>query len=285
MQTVDGRVLGTPRYMAPERIRGASDVDGRADIFAAAVVLYETMTGVSPFAASSASASLAAVLERHVDPDARIEPRLWIEIERAISKRPYERHASARELATALRAAIGETEGALEGSLRRPPPPVGWEPEEASYSTPTRETKTTEGQSLGIVPPRARVSPAMWIGAGAVAGVFLGAAVVGLRASIRVDGHGQPAAAAPGAPPAQTLASITPAPSAGPPVDAEHRAETAQQTTPGPVLPATDAGGLSTEPASATKTLPTGTANAATPAARTAPTSPRPKRIATTPGF
>ena len=128
VETIDGRVLGTPRYMAPERIRGSRDVTGRADVFGVAVVLYETITGLSPFGASTASASLAAVLERHVDPDPSIEPRLWVEIQRALSKRAYERHASAREFASALSAALGAPEGALEATMRRPVPgPVSTE--------------------------------------------------------------------------------------------------------------------------------------------------------------
>src|SRR6185436_7759294 len=39
--TVDGSVLGTPHYMAPEQIRGVTDIDGRSDMFSLAGVLYE----------------------------------------------------------------------------------------------------------------------------------------------------------------------------------------------------------------------------------------------------
>ncbi|MGH7434545.1 MAG: serine/threonine-protein kinase, partial [Polyangiaceae bacterium] len=111
--TLEGAVLGTPRYMAPEQIRAASDIDGRADLFSAAVVFYELVTGVSPFAAPTPSAALAAVLESTVDPDPRIDPLVWIEIQRALSKRPYQRHATASEMADALRKAIGETDASL----------------------------------------------------------------------------------------------------------------------------------------------------------------------------
>jgi len=38
VQTIDGRVLGTPRYMAPERIRGSSEIDGRTDLYGDALV-------------------------------------------------------------------------------------------------------------------------------------------------------------------------------------------------------------------------------------------------------
>src|SRR5258708_4918714 len=67
--TLEGAVLGTPRYMAPEQIRAAADIDGRADLFGVAVVVYELLTGASPFAAPTPAASLAAGLEAPVDPD------------------------------------------------------------------------------------------------------------------------------------------------------------------------------------------------------------------------
>ena len=104
--TVDGSVLGTPHYMAPEQIRGVTDIDGRSDMFSLASLLYEMLTGVRPFQRDSAAASLAAVLEHEVDPDPRIEPRLWVVIARALAKRPYERFATCSELADALRAAV-----------------------------------------------------------------------------------------------------------------------------------------------------------------------------------
>ena len=92
------------------------------------------------------------------DPDDRIEPTMWIEISRAIAKRPYERHATANELATALRAAIGETDGSLEGSLRSSRPP-GWE-EEDLYAPEVHESKTIEGQSLAATVAAGALLPA-----------------------------------------------------------------------------------------------------------------------------
>jgi serine/threonine-protein kinase len=120
-RTDDGRVLGTPRYMSPEQIRGEK-LDPRADLFSLAVVLYESITGTCPFAAASASACLAAVLETQVDADPRIEPRVWYEIKRALSKRPYERHPDADAMAAALRVATGQSDAWLGSRLRGAPP-------------------------------------------------------------------------------------------------------------------------------------------------------------------
>ncbi len=130
--TIDGSILGTPHYMSPEQIRGVTDIDGRSDMFSLAVVLYELLTGVRPFQRDSAAASLAAVLEHEVDPDPRIEPRLWVVISRALAKRPYERFKTCAELAEALRAAVGAEDEELARALQELRPPSDAIPESDS---------------------------------------------------------------------------------------------------------------------------------------------------------
>jgi serine/threonine-protein kinase len=170
-QTLDGRVLGTPRYMAPERIRSAGDIDGRSDCFSVGVVLYEMLTGFCPFGATTPSASLAAVLEAVVDPDPRIEPLVWLEVQRALSKRPYERHASAREMSEALRLASGETEASLAECLRAAPP-------SDDRRDPTGATPTTRGAGpsfgrTGAFRVRRGTRAALLLGGTVVAGFAL----------------------------------------------------------------------------------------------------------------
>ncbi len=116
--TLEGDTLGTPRYMAPEQIRNEPDIDGRADVFAVGVMLVEMMTGTSPFLGSSSAATLAAVLERELDPSPSIPPALWVELGRALAKRPFERHATASELAESLRRALGATDAELTQALQ-----------------------------------------------------------------------------------------------------------------------------------------------------------------------
>ncbi len=120
--TQTGEALGSPKYMSPEQVRASKQLDARSDLFSIGVVLYEIITGENPFDAPSPTAALAQVLELEVDPDPRIEPRLWLEIQRALSKQPYERHASAKELAEALSRAVGLSTSSPPPSSRSGPP-------------------------------------------------------------------------------------------------------------------------------------------------------------------
>jgi serine/threonine protein kinase len=262
IQTIDGRVLGTPRYMSPEQIRsGASaELDGRTDIFGVGVILYEILTGASPFAASSASASLAKVLEAHVDPDTRIDPKVWVEIQRAISKRPYERHTNALELASMLRAAIGETEHALSASLQRtrPPPRLDDADLPPHVPDPVHETRSIEGQSMVLTLPTRKLTW-LWIGGGVALGIALAIGAAAVRGASRASAAGDVAPAAPSATAvASTVATSTSIPTS---------IASTTSVVPSPTVAS----------APATAPLPK--------VAPKKPAGPRAKPIATTPGF
>src|SRR5205085_10519763 len=61
-----GAVVGTARYASPEQVRGES-VDGRADVYALALVLVESVTGRVPFAADTTIATLMARVDKPID--------------------------------------------------------------------------------------------------------------------------------------------------------------------------------------------------------------------------
>jgi len=109
---VDQPVLaGTPEYLAPEVILGAP-TSIASDLYAVGVIIYELITGATPFAGGAS----AEILARHVGEDVippslrcaqRVVPRrLDMVVCRALAKRPEERFASATEFAQAIAEAI-----------------------------------------------------------------------------------------------------------------------------------------------------------------------------------
>lgn len=110
-----GAVVGSPGYMAPEHARGA-EVDHRADIFCASLVLYEAISGRAAFRGANYNELLRAVIEQELDPITafgRGDAELSRILERGLAKQPGKRQASCRELGRELAAWLrdqGETE-------------------------------------------------------------------------------------------------------------------------------------------------------------------------------
>ncbi|MGH7283466.1 MAG: serine/threonine-protein kinase, partial [Polyangiaceae bacterium] len=87
--TTTSALLGSPLYMSPEQMKATRDVDGRSDIWAIGVVLYELLTGQSPFAAPSMPQVCARVLDTDPDPVpayANVPPGLCAVIMRCLQK-------------------------------------------------------------------------------------------------------------------------------------------------------------------------------------------------------
>lgn len=101
--TLPGLIAGTPHYMAPEQIRGATP-DARSDIFSAGAMLFEAVTGRVPFRGVTAFDVLNAVLNDH-PPSIAGSPALTALdriVQRALAKAPDQRFARAADMGGAL---------------------------------------------------------------------------------------------------------------------------------------------------------------------------------------
>ena len=108
-----GTLMGTWRYMAPERFRSNSPVTDRADIYALACVLFECLTGAPPYRANSVGEYASAHLHEPIPQPSRQRPdlpRSFDEvITRGMAKRPEARPGTAGELARAAHKALSTT--------------------------------------------------------------------------------------------------------------------------------------------------------------------------------
>ncbi|SAK86312.1 serine/threonine protein kinase [Caballeronia arationis] len=108
--TVVGSVVGTPSYMSPEQFSGAP-ADGRSDLFSAAVVLYQMLTGQRPFVGSSPVAVMQQVLRETPRAPSLCNPALPAAFDevlmRALSKDPAARFQTPAALQQALTDAMG----------------------------------------------------------------------------------------------------------------------------------------------------------------------------------
>ncbi|MFN8611501.1 MAG: serine/threonine-protein kinase [Vulcanimicrobiota bacterium] len=109
--TQTGTALGTPEYMAPEQLDGRHG-EG-SDIYAVAIILYEMLTGISPFRADSISAvmkkQLFSVPEAPCTLDFEIPEGISNVVMRGLSKEPAARYQHALEMKQALREAMAGT--------------------------------------------------------------------------------------------------------------------------------------------------------------------------------
>ena len=112
--TQTGQILGTPNYMSPEQISG-KPVDGRADQYSLAVMLYEVLTGERPFVADSLPTLLFRVVSEAPQPAPHFNPTLSPAIDavlqRALAKAPADRFPSCSEMMHALESACENTPG------------------------------------------------------------------------------------------------------------------------------------------------------------------------------
>ena len=124
-----GKVMGTPRYMAPEQSERPSEVDHRADIYALGVVFYQMLTGELP-----------AKELRPPSTKVQIDVRLDEIVLRALERNPSQRYAAVSEMKTQVEAVAGSREDRNENQ-----PKEKLSPHE---EPPTPQRRGTIGRAL-----------------------------------------------------------------------------------------------------------------------------------------
>ena len=220
--TVQGAVLGTPRYMAPEQALGDPGVDARADLYAVGAMLYACLGGKPPYAGISGEAVLAAVRERPPEslanacPD--LPPALCAIVDAATAWLPANRFQDAAAMRRAIEAVtrdLPEAPPASVGPASRPPASAQATVQEGAggsrpakleaYALATRDTAREGGErtddvaapSTRAAEPTVRRSRLPWAVVAAVLGIAATAAVV---RAVAVHRTGAAAGAASGSP-------------------------------------------------------------------------------------
>jgi serine/threonine-protein kinase len=104
--SIEGHVIGTPLFMAPEQAKGGRELDERSDLYSLGAVAYYLLTGRPPFAGATVIAVLLAHAQEPVVPPSQVAPDIPEDLERVVlqclAKDPADRFPDAENLERAL---------------------------------------------------------------------------------------------------------------------------------------------------------------------------------------
>lgn len=260
--TVTGELVGSPEYMAPERIRGHDDP--ASDLWSLGLVLYVCVEGVSPLRRATTLATLAAVLDDPVPPPVRSGPLAPV-LQALLVRDPAVRPDAVRLDALLAQVEVGAPPGWDQQTLTaapapaptppaRPvsPPPASPVPAQApAPPVPTPSTPPVPGPStrpdsaLPPPPPRRRGPLTAALAALAVLAV---AGTAGLVLTLRPFDDGDPVDRAGDSPASTSATPGTPRPRSTAPQQSPSRTSTPSSSTPGPSRPSPSTSSA-TEPA------------------------------------
>ncbi|MEY2935304.1 MAG: hypothetical protein RL033_6053 [Pseudomonadota bacterium] len=170
--TSPNQLIGSPLYLAPEALRGPGQLGPASDQYSLGVVMYECVTGRTPFQGDTLMALLGALARGTYAPPSSIRPSiapaLERVIERAMSLDPKDRFPSLREMgSTLLGLAAARTQVVWASSFKKPPPLDGLnvaQPGSAQPAFPQRQFTQQSGaqqppsQPLANRPPSGRLA-------------------------------------------------------------------------------------------------------------------------------
>jgi eukaryotic-like serine/threonine-protein kinase len=178
--TVTGAVLGSPVYMSPEQMSCSRDVDGRTDIWALGVVLYQCLSGGFPYQADAMPQLCARVLTDDPIPlsaQAAVPPGLEAVVMRCLARDPDQRFARIEDLAAALLPFAGEAGAAAATIVIRPQRFAMPSPPPAARHTPMPAPRAEPPEPARFVEPEPDAGHHSRL-------IYLAGAAVGLIAGI-----------------------------------------------------------------------------------------------------
>jgi predicted Ser/Thr protein kinase len=105
-------IVGTPAYLSPEQAQGDANIDGRSDLYAVGVILYEMLSGKQPYEADTPMGVVVKQITEPVPHILDVNPNLPTEveqiIEKAMAKNRDERFSTTREMSQALNEVVRE---------------------------------------------------------------------------------------------------------------------------------------------------------------------------------
>jgi serine/threonine-protein kinase len=139
--TQAGSVLGDPRYISPEQVSGLTAIDGRADLYSIGVVLYQALTGRTPFDGRNDFEIMVAQVKEQPSAPSASGQDVPLELDRIVlksmAKDPANRFQGAREFREALEIAAGTLPQAADHGIPKAAPallPAGLQTRPAWHS-------------------------------------------------------------------------------------------------------------------------------------------------------
>jgi serine/threonine-protein kinase len=230
--TATGAMLGSPLYMSPEQARGAKDVDSRTDLWSLGIVLYEALSGTTPYSHCTTLGSLFIAINNETPRPVQelspwVPPEVAAIVHRAVAHDQAGRFQTAAEMLAAIRAVLPQGLTIDESALvalgpdvravsapRLDLPASGPNPARPGSSSPSGPVPASTGSGLATSNAQAAPSRPAWpVAAAAV--LVLAAGGYGV---LRASSHKEVAATETGdkAPPPATSTAPPAAPAASP---------------------------------------------------------------------